>query len=404
MKIGFFVNTFPCRSQTFVWSQIKGLLDQEQEVHVFARDSEEGQFSYHPSLYLHYEKVIEGRVLKQWTGVFSQLIKWLVTSPRLFLKLLPIFWQLRGCNVPRFLANLGWYRETPLNGLDVVVAHFGPNGLRANALKSLGLFDARIFVFFHGYDISEKVDRFGKKYYSSLFRSDATLLPISEFWKCKLIDLKASEKSVIVHRMGIAVDGLPVKGKGGSGEFVISSVARLVEKKGLEYAIKALEILKKEGRLFKYRIIGDGPLRKNLENMIHEFDLANEVVLVGPLSHARVCEEIVHSDVFVLPSVTSLKGDMEGIPVSLMESMAIGTPVISTYHSGIPELIENGVSGLLVPERDVGGLALAINAIMDDSKMAKNLSANARLKVVSHFELELLNKRLLGILSGGGYV
>ena len=111
---------------------------------------------------------------------------------------------------------------------------------------------------------------------------------------------------------------------------------------------------------FRYTLIGDGPLLMQMKSLCAELGLNEHVSFLGALPHAEVKRLLASSDAFILPSVTGIDGDMEGVPVVLMEAMAAGLLCLSSMHSGIPELIANGKSGLLSPERDVAGLAANI--------------------------------------------
>lgn len=116
------------------------------------------------------------------------------------------------------------------------------------------------------------------------------------------------------------------------------------------------------------------------------------------LKPKEVSRILFDSDVFILPSRTSFSGDMEGIPVSLMEAMSCGLAVISTFHSGIPELVQNGESGLLTKENDAEGAADAILKIIENPSLAEYLGENARKKIEESFDLNKLNKKLENIL------
>ncbi|TIU75982.1 MAG: colanic acid biosynthesis glycosyltransferase WcaL, partial [Mesorhizobium sp.] len=108
---------------------------------------------------------------------------------------------------------------------------------------------------------------------------------------------------------------------------------------------------------WNYSVIGAGELLEQLKRLAAELGIAGRVDFLGPRPHAEVKQRLRDAHVFVLPSVSAHNGDLEGIPVALMEAMAAGLTVVSTYHSGIPELIEDGKTGFLAPERDVAALA-----------------------------------------------
>ena len=172
------------------------------------------------------------------------------------------------------------------------------------------------------------------------------------------------------------------------------SVARLVEKKGIEYAIRAMARLVASEVKVQYRIIGDGPLLAPLKQLVSEMHLHEHIVFLGAKTSDEVIHELSGAHLFLAPSVTSYCGDMEGIPTVLMEAMAAGLPVISTLHSGIPELVEDGVSGKLVGERDVQALAQAMRELVANVEQWPAMGAAGREKVLREFNIKKLNERL----------
>ena len=149
---------------------------------------------------------------------------------------------------------------------------------------------------------------------------------------------------------------------------------------------------------FHYTIIGDGELKSNIERLIAKYNLNSNVSLLGFQPQDKVNQLLQNADIFLLPSVTASNGDMEGIPVALMEAMAMGLITISTYHSGIPELICDQQNGLLVPEHSPADLAKSLlsldNGELDIPKMRKA----AKLKVEESFEQSKLYQHLAELL------
>ena len=185
-----------------------------------------------------------------------------------------------------------------------------------------------------------------------------------------------------------------------AGEPVILSVARLIEKKGLEDLIIAADILRRRGRTFKVEIIGTGPLRNPLKAHAQRLGLADRVSLVGAQAHDAVCLAYQRASVFVLPCVVAANGDRDGIPNVLLEAMASGVPVVSTPVSGIPELVASGANGILVPPHDARSLADAIEELLASRELSERLARAARTKLESSFSLEASADELLAIFRG----
>ena len=174
----------------------------------------------------------------------------------------------------------------------------------------------------------------------------------------------------------------------GRKPYQILTVARLEEKKGHRYLLEALKILKGKKFEFKATIVGGGVLENELKEQAVSLGIGDRVTFTGPKNQNEVQEFLRQADVFVLPCVQAKNGNMDGIPVSLMEAMAAGVPVISTKLSGIPELIEDGVSGLLVEPKDSEGLAVGIKKVLTEPELCERLIQQARIKVETEFEVK----------------
>ena len=145
----------------------------------------------------------------------------------------------------------------------------------------------------------------------------------------------------------------------------IISVGRLIEKKGFADLIEACRMLAAEGVAFRAEIIGEGPLAAELQSQIAAANLTKTVLLAGPLPQPAVIRRLAQSTVFALPCVTESGGGMDNLPTVLMEAMAAGLPVVSTPLAGVPEMVEEDVTGFLVPERDPAALARALHRLID---------------------------------------
>ena len=285
---------------------------------------------------------------------------------------------------------------------DIVFCHFGPLGMHGLRLKQIGAAQGALVTVFHGYDMSSYLHTSGQAVYKDLFNAGDRFLPISDRWRNQLISLGCDPTKVFVHRMGISCDRFKFLTrilKPGCSVRVIS-VARLVEKKGIEYAIRAMAKLKNHPTKIQYTVIGDGPLRRTLEELIDELGVHEHVELVGWRSQAEVIDWLQQAHLMLLPSVVAQSGDQEGVPVILMEAMATGLPILSTQHSGIPELVQDGVSGFLVPERDPDALADKLAYLMEHSDLWPTMGRAGRAYVEEHFNIDRLNDRLVELFCG----
>ncbi len=168
---------------------------------------------------------------------------------------------------------------------------------------------------------------------------------------------------------------------------IVLSVARLVEKKGLEHLVRACRVLADRNTPVRCVIVGTGPLRPRLERLAGELGLNGSVSLQGALDQDEVRRWYRRASAFALPCIIPPDGDRDGIPNSLVEAMACGVPVVSTPTSGIPELVEDGRSGLLVPPRDPDALAEALGRLLADAGLREELRREARAVVEERFDL-----------------
>jgi colanic acid/amylovoran biosynthesis glycosyltransferase len=190
------------------------------------------------------------------------------------------------------------------------------------------------------------------------------------------------------------------------GPLRIVAIGTLHEVKGQIHLIEACRRLAERGVDFTCRFIGDGPDRDALQSRIEEYGLGDRVILAGRMTSDAVAAELAASDVLAAPSVPTRGGKREGIPVVLMEAMASGLPVVASRLSGIPELVTDGVSGLLVPPGDDGALADALSALATDGALRARFGAAGRETVMREFDVDrnaaTLAERIRRSLAEGG--
>jgi glycosyltransferase involved in cell wall biosynthesis len=174
----------------------------------------------------------------------------------------------------------------------------------------------------------------------------------------------------------------------------IVHVARLVEKKGTADLITAVHRLQRDLPDLRLDVLGDGPLRGDLERQVRELGLERHVTFAGATAHAGVLDAVRGAAVVAVPSVTARSGDTEGLPQAVLEAGALGRPVVATVHAGIPEAVDDGGTGLLVPERSPDELAAALRAVLTDHGAAERLGAAARVRVARDFSLTTQSARL----------
>lgn len=399
MKVGFFLLKFPVASETFVLNQIVAFIDMGYEVEIVA--IQKGDLANTHAAFKEYRLAEKTTwLMDEPEGKLAKLQSRALNTLRGSLR--PRTW--RALNAKRYgdearnliLSAICGRNPRPLQA-DVYIAHFGPAGVTAAKLRELGLLKGKIATVFHGIDISgrEALAHYTPEYQKLFTRGDL-MLPISNLWASRLEKMGCPAHKIAVSRMGVDMERFSVRPvKAAAKTLDIISVARLTEKKGLHVAIEACRLLKERGVKFRYNILGLGPWETRLRTLIEQNQLVGEVHMLGFKPNHEVKAMLDKADLFLLPSVTGGDGDMEGIPVALMEAMAVGIPVVSTVHSGIPELIDAGESGWLVPEYDAVALANQLQAFASvEEERLRPMLTLAREKVESEFNQKVIYQKL----------
>jgi glycosyltransferase involved in cell wall biosynthesis len=180
----------------------------------------------------------------------------------------------------------------------------------------------------------------------------------------------------------------------------ILTVARFVEKKGIDDALAAVARMEQSEQNLEYHIIGDGPKKDHIIRRIRELGIGNVVDLLGNVSDQRLIQEYDEARCFLLPSIIAASGDRDGIPVVLMEAMAMETPAVSTTVSGIPELVIDGKNGLLAEPGDIDTLAKHIDRILSNTTKRDEFGRRSRERIKTHFNIANETDKLELIFSG----
>jgi len=240
---------------------------------------------------------------------------------------------------------------------DVLHVYFGHTGV--HLLPFLKRWPGPSVVSFHGMDVQARAhDPSYEPRLRELLQTTTLVLARSNSLLDRLRELGCPESKLRVNRTGIPMDQFAKIARtaptDGSWRFV--QACRLIEKKGLDDALHAFARFVKINPTAHFTIAGEGPLLEPLTKLRDELGLTSNVTFAGFLKGGALCSLYHESHLFIHPSRITEDGNQEGIPNAMLEAMATGLPVIATLHGGIPEAVRNGVTGLLVPERDVDGL------------------------------------------------
>jgi colanic acid/amylovoran biosynthesis glycosyltransferase len=248
---------------------------------------------------------------------------------------------------------------------DLLHAHFGPTGyLGLSVKRALGV---PLITTFYGYDtISVPHDRKWAAQRQKLLAEGDLFLAEGPFMQSALIQLGCAAARVRLQPIAVDLTRIPAKQqRDPAAPPVILFAGRFVEKKGIEYGLRAISKLHHSGTKLECRIIGFGPLENRLRRFVATRGLDKVTSFLGRLTYAQYLDELSKADIFVQPSVVAKDGDLEGgAPTTLLEAQACGLPVVTTAHADIPNVVVAGESAIVVPERDSEALADALAQLL----------------------------------------
>ncbi len=275
-----------------------------------------------------------------------------------------------------------------------VLAEYGPTGcLLAGVCAEAAV---PLYVHFHGYDASMLLRKARwRRHYRKLFRHAAGIVVPSRLLADNLL------------RTGCPADKLHVGAYGVDAEVFsetvrrpqrLVAVGRLVEKKAPLLTISAFAQIADRFPEARLDIVGDGELAASCRKLVEDLGLAGRVNLLGKRDSGTVADLMANASIFVQHSVTAANGDCEGTPVAVLEAMSSALPVVSTRHSGIADAVQHGVTGLLVEERDVEGMAAGIAGLLADPDRAAEMGRAGRRRVLDHYTVQSSSDRLRAVM------
>lgn len=397
-----FLCRFPTLSESFIVNQITGLLDSGCTVRIFSSPLERPCVQHRDvekydllRLVKYPARLPKSKVLSQFAAI-AMIAKAFLRKPIITLRSVVIFLR-RYRNMAPF-TFFDWVTPFVLGDFDIIHCHFGPNGLRAMCLKEIGL-ASKLVTTFHGYDVTAYVKSNGKEVYSELFECGDIFTYNSNSTRKILLKLGAPAERMVKLPMGIYTDKIHFAERTISqGEQInILSVGRLVEMKGREYAIRAIAKIIGKYPHVRYKIVGDGPLRDSLQQLIDDLGVGDSVQLLGGISSEKLGELYRSTHIFLHPSVTASSGNMEGQGVVLAEAQAFGIPIVATQADAFVDSVIDGESGFLVAEKDVDALVDRISFLVENPQVWSAMGKSGRKFVEESFDSKKLNRQLIDI-------
>lgn len=278
------------------------------------------------------------------------------------------------------------------NRVEKVFAEYGPTGTAVlNVCEKAGL---PLIVHFHGYDISVRsvVSRY-REQYARMFAYAESIVAVSKPMISALVECGAASEKITYAPYGPQQGFFLVNPR--CSEKTFAAVGRFVNKKAPYYTVLAFARVLKSHPDARLYFAGDGPLLNACKNLARYYGCENAITFPGVVDPPALQNVYEKARGFVQHSITADDGDMEGTPVAVLEAAAAGLPVVATDHAGIPDVVINGTTGLLVREHDVDGMAAAMLRLLDDRNYAMTLGQQARRHVKDNFSME----RHISILS-----
>lgn len=289
-------------------------------------------------------------------------------------------------------------------------AHFGFHGQHAAGFAKREKLP--LVVSYHGkdgaaltWDARKRLDFFAYRNWMApaMFRTAKRYLAASEDLADILMAAGVESHRIQVHRLGIPLERFQVHERP-DGPLRVLMVGRFVEKKGLEYGIRAMARIRRDLPDARMKIIGSGFLEKRLRRVVFDLELDDVVEFLGVVSPDRVAEEMKAANVMLCPSVVSPWGDRDSGLIVCKEAAATGLPVVGTWHGGLPEIVDDGRTGMLVPERQVTPIVNALRELAQSRKLRDELGLAGRAKVERDFDArtqsDRLEAQLLDVIGG----
>ncbi len=401
MKIAFILNSFPVITETFILNQITGIIDLGYEIDIFARHKNKTSLvqpeveKYKLNDKIHYPgKLTRNKVLLFIQAVYS-IFKLLLNKPVTIINSLKI---LKYSSLKDLLKVLHFsILFLDKKQYDIIHCHYGYVGIIGQRLKEIGIIKGKLVTTFYGSDLFSLTKEHGPSFYSNLFDKGDSFIALSKSMKNKLLELGCREEKIKIHHLGVDFNKFtPVRTKKENGtDLTILSIARLVPKKGIEYAIKVIDELSKKHSNIRYLVIGDGYLRNELEKLVSELNLSDRINLLDSMPHENIIDYLNQTDIFLAPSLEAENGDQEGTPVVILEALAMSIPVVATKHSGIPELVSDNETGFIVAEKNTEALIEKLSYLILNPELRNKFGQTGRSRIMKNFSINLLNRQLI---------
>ncbi|MGB6308734.1 MAG: glycosyltransferase [Steroidobacteraceae bacterium] len=385
IRIGYFTNSYPRATDTFIQREVRGLRQRGMDLRTFAVRRPGAEHDVSP-------EVIEEKRKTQYlfpvgpVKLIGANLRIFLLGPRRYLSSLALALKTRRPGLRGLALQLAYFQEAVLlaqelkrQAISHVHNHLGDNSGTVTLLASK-LMRVGYSITVHGPHIFFDPTHWALR---EKLRHSRFIACISHYCQSQmmLFSDQADWAKLKIIRCGVDIERFPY-GEVRQRVARLLYAGRLAVEKGLPVLFESLRLLMDEGYDFELTLVGDGSDRQELESLAVRLGISGRLVFAGFAGQDAVLGHLRQSDIFVLPSFA------EGVPVSLMEAMSCGIPVVATYVGGVAELVEPGLTGMLVPPSDSVALSKAIARYFEEFELRRVVSLAARQKVVESFNLD----------------
>ncbi len=405
LRIAYCVSHFPYQSETYLLNQLKELIDDGHKVTIFSW----GRPANYPKHALVEEYGLIDRTIERPSipqNRFLRFVKALYLLLKNVSHCFPLLKSLNFLKYGQYAANLQFFYDTvPFirqREFDIVHCQFGPNGIKAVNFRELGLLKGKLITSFHGFDVNDREFLSWPSHYSrkGLYRD---LIPQCEaFTVSSSFTMSTAEalgippEKIVVLPVGLDTGKFKKQGiSGSSAKPILLTIARLVPFKGLKYSVEAVKILQQSHTSLEYHIVGEGVLRRELEEQIKKLQLEEHVFLHGAVPQEEVIRYYSLAQVFILAGIVAEDGEVETQGLAVQEAQSMELPVVVSNAGGLPEGVIDGATGFIVPQKNVMAIVEKVDLLLRNPELMSKMGEAGRKYVEEHFDNKVQHRKLM---------
>jgi colanic acid/amylovoran biosynthesis glycosyltransferase len=407
MRIAFFVNRFPAISEVFIVNAAAGLIDAGHSVDIYALhgDGVAGQ-------------AMHERVSRYGMDTQARIFR-MRGRPRRRMALAPLaglkLAASGGASPVRALQQSHFGKDAPRlvslheaamfrhgGRYDILHCHFATLAEPVLRHRRAGFLSGKVVVHFRGYDISQVIQEYGPAVFERTFADADGFIANCGYFRDRVARLGAPQDRTAVIPSPVDAEAFKPRVRNWSpGQSLnLLGVGRLVEKKGFRFAIEAVATLVARGIDARLTLVGDGPLRGDLQALTEKLNLTSRVEFVGAETHERIAHRLTAAHIFIAPSTTASNGDQDASINTLKEAMAAACPCVTTSHGGIPELADGLAGVVMAPEADSRALADGVDHLLTLRDKWEQLGAVSRARIVDSYSIDAVTRQTLAFYAG----